>query len=83
MFFEDKNKASCCQTYLMKHFKQKSGEFMKCKQTNKTPMVKFLMMRPKGDTDKISKDNQKVFRCGTGMYLCLVKHSRQDITNII
>ena len=51
-------------------------------QSHKTPgMLKFLLMRPLIDSEKISIKDQQKYWPGVGMLLYLVKHSCPNLAN--
>ena len=51
-------------------------------RSHKTPGTpKFLIMRPTGDYEKISIEDQQIYQSGIGMLLYLVKHSQPDLPN--
>ena len=41
------------------------------------------LVRPKPDEETLNKEEQTLFRSGTGMLLYLLKHSRPDIANAV
>jgi hypothetical protein len=43
----------------------------------------FNVIRPKSDEDKVTEEQQKIYRSGVGSLLQLVKYSRPDIANIV
>lgn len=62
----------------MEHF----GNMITTKRIYTTPAgPKTTVIRPDKDDTLISAEEQKIYRSGVGMLLCLVKHSRSDISN--
>jgi hypothetical protein len=60
------------------------GELIKGAGLVKTPGTpNFNLIQPKSDFDKISEEDQKVYRSGVGSLLYLVKYSRPDISNAV
>jgi hypothetical protein len=50
----------------------------------KTPGTpSFNVIRPKSDEDKVTEEQQKIYRSGVGSLQQLVKYSRPDIANIV
>jgi hypothetical protein len=44
---------------------------------------RFKIVRPTNELEMIEADLQSILRSGVGMLLCLIKHSRQDIANVV
>jgi hypothetical protein len=63
------------------------ADFSKYIKTNRefvTPAgPKTVITRPNEEEDKISANEQTIYRSGVGMLLYLVKHSRPDISNSV
>ena len=61
---------------------EKFGEKVQGLSNYKTPGTPGShIVRPLEDKEKISSEDQALFRSGVGMLLYLVKHSRPDIAN--
>jgi hypothetical protein len=43
----------------------------------------YNIVRPGKDEEKVSEDDQKLYRSGVGSLLYMVKHSRPDIANVV
>jgi hypothetical protein len=60
------------------------GELIKGVGTVKTPGTPiFNLIQPKNDDDKISEEDQKIYRTGVGSLHYLVKHSRPNISSAV
>jgi hypothetical protein len=84
IFNADKSKAWLGQPHLIKNLENKFGDLVKTSQTYKTPGTPGQgVLRPKEGDEKITAEDQSIYRSGVGMLLYLVKHSRPDISNAV
>ena len=67
---------------MIKNLENKFGGLVNEVWSHKTPGTpKFLIIRPMEDIEKISMEDQRMYRSGIGMLLYLVKHSRPNLAN--
>jgi hypothetical protein len=83
-FDKNKTKAWLGQPHLIKNLESKFGDLVKSSQTYRTPGTPGQgVPRPKEGDEKITAEDQSIYRSGVGMLLYLVKHSRPDISNAV
>ena len=83
-FNKGKTKAWLGQPHLIKSLEQKFGDLVKSSQTYRTPGTPGTgVLRPKEGDERITNEQQSLYRSGVGMLLYLVKHSRPDISNAV
>ena len=79
---EDKKRGWLGQPHIVKTLEKKFGEMVEDMKTYVTPGTPTLsLIKPEDDSGKLSEEEQKIYRSGTGTLLYLVKHSRPDIAN--
>ena len=72
------------QPKLLADLKQKFGKQVAGERVFNTPAApRTMIMRPQEGDKLISPEMQTIFRSGVGMLLCLVKHSRPEISNAV
>jgi hypothetical protein len=72
------------QPDLIKKLEATFGEDAKGLQEHKAPSAPGeVVMRPQDKSETISEEDQKTCRSGVGVLLCLVKHSRPDVSNSV
>ena len=82
-FNKDKTKAILRQPHLLKTLRDDFWNMVKDLPVYRTPGSPGQGLI-RGDEDEcVSKENNKIFRSGTGKLLYLVKHSRPDIANAV
>jgi hypothetical protein len=82
LFNNEKTKAWLGQPHLIKKLERKFGSMVSNLQKYRTPGTPGKgVLRPKSEDEKVSIDEQALYRSGVGMLLYLVKHSRPDIAN--
>ena len=83
-FSSDRRKAWLGQPHLIANLLKKFGDKVMSFRNYKTPGTPGMhVVHPTEDSEKISSDDQLLFRSGVGMLLYLVKHSRPDIANAV
>jgi hypothetical protein len=83
-FNNDKTKAWFGQPHMIKRIRQVFGSLVNNMYSYKTAGTPgFHIQRPKTDMEKISENEQKVYRSAVGSLLQLVKYSRPDIANVV
>jgi hypothetical protein len=81
---KDKSMAWLGQPHLMKRLQTNYGELVKSNQQYKTPGTPhYGVVRVKENGEKISEEDQKIYRSLVGSLLQLVKYSRPDIANAV
>lgn len=81
-FSKDRKKAWLGQPNLIKKLEKKFQSLVSNLQTYRTPGTPGQgVMRPQTEEEKISEEDQSIFRTGVGTLLYLVKYSRPDIAN--
>jgi hypothetical protein len=84
LFSKDKKKAWLGQPHLIWSLEKKFMEMTKSLQTYQTPGTPGQgIVRPTSDEEKVSKEDQTLYRSGVRMLLYLVKHSCPDIANVV
>jgi transposase InsO family protein len=84
IFSADKSKAWLGQPHLIKNLENKFGDLVKTSQKYRTPGTPGQgVLRPKEGDERITDEDQSLYRSGVGMLLYLVKHSRPDISNAV
>ena len=84
IFSKDKTKAWLGQPHLLKKLEKTFGELTKGLSSYKTPGTPgHNVTRPTTNSERISAEEQKLYRSGVGMLLYLVKYSRPDIANAV
>jgi len=70
------------QPHLYKNLERKFGSIVKTQCTTETPRTPgFHVVRNIPNAAYITDEDQKLYKSGVGMLLCLVKHSRPDLSN--
>jgi hypothetical protein len=78
------NKAWLGQPHMVKKIEKTFGSMVKRMPKYKTPGTPGQgLVRPKDGDEKVSLEDQSVYRSGTGMLLYCTKHSRPDISNAV
>jgi hypothetical protein len=84
LYSKDKKKAWLGQPHLIRSLEKKFEHLVNGLQSYKTPGTPGQgIIRPTQEEDKISLEDQTLYRSGVGMLLYLVKHSRPDIANVV
>jgi hypothetical protein len=69
---------------MIKKIETTFGHLIKSNSMYKTPGTpSYNIIRPTSVDEKISDEDQQIFRSGVGSLLYLVKHSRPDISNVV
>ena len=74
----------CCvfQPHLIKKLVKTFRELLKCERKTKTPGTpRAVQVVPKEDDEKLDEEKHHHFRSGVGNLLCLLKHSRPELSN--
>jgi len=80
----DRSKVWITQPDMVKKLKKEFNDDVKGMQTYAAPAAPGeIIMRAQEASELISKDKQRNYRKGVGMLLCMVKHSRPDISNAV
>jgi hypothetical protein len=83
-YSKDKQKAWLGQPHLIRSLEKKFEHLVKGLQSYRTPGTPGQgIVRPTQEEDKISQEDQTLYRSGVGMLLYLVKQSRPDIANVV
>jgi hypothetical protein len=84
IYSKDKRKAWLGQPHLIRSLEKKFEEIIKGTQSFKIPGTPgYGIVRPQSEEEKISAEDQVLYRSRVGMLLYLVKHSRPDIANVV
>jgi hypothetical protein len=82
VFNDDKSCAWLGQPHLIKRMEKTFGELVKGNYKYQTPGTPgYNLVRPTSESEKLSVEQQKIYRSGVGTLLQFVKHSRPDINN--
>jgi hypothetical protein len=84
LFSKDKKRAWLGQPHLIRSLEKKFSDMTKSLQSYRTRGTPGQgIVRPTTEDEKVSKEDQTLYRSGVGMLLYLVKHSRPDIANVV
>jgi Reverse transcriptase (RNA-dependent DNA polymerase) len=79
----DKNKIWIHQPKLLKHFEADFSKYFTTQEFVTPAGPKTVITRLNEEENKISADEQTIYRSDVGMLLYLVKHSKPDISNSV
>ena len=80
----DKNQIFLSQPDLIKKLMEKFGDDVMKMKEYETPVSQGThVMRPVSEEEKLTEEEQKIYRSGVGSLLYLLKHSRPDLSNSV
>jgi Reverse transcriptase (RNA-dependent DNA polymerase) len=84
LFNKDKTMAWLGQPHLFKKMEKSYGHLITRNSNYKTPGTPNLnIIRPTSESEKVSSEDQKIYRSAIGSLLQLIKYSRPDISNVV
>jgi hypothetical protein len=84
LFDKDRKKAWMGQPHLLKKIEKSYAHIIaEAKKVSTPGTKKFNTVRTTCENEKVSLDEQKVYRAAVGSLLNLIKYSRPDVENVV